>query len=116
VYGLIAVMTGAESNFAQLSLYIYSVLGLVALSWGLKSIKDVCRSSTVLDLQLTSSLFDRKTLSTHSILRTSSSSITSSQQLGQYSSPLSGGLIPRMMGSKFPIHMRRRPYGMMHQL
>lgn len=40
VYGLIAVMTGADSNFAQLSLYIYSVLGLVALSWGLKSVKD----------------------------------------------------------------------------
>ncbi|KAG1815436.1 Inositolphosphorylceramide synthase subunit Kei1-domain-containing protein [Suillus variegatus] len=40
VYGLIAVMTGANSNFAQLSLYIYSVLGLVALSWGLKSVKD----------------------------------------------------------------------------
>jgi hypothetical protein len=51
VYGLIAVMTGADSNFAQLSLYIYSVLGLVALSWGLKSVKDVRRFSTLLDLK-----------------------------------------------------------------
>ncbi|OAX38881.1 DUF1753-domain-containing protein [Rhizopogon vinicolor AM-OR11-026] len=40
VYGLIATLTGAGGNFAQLSLYIYSVLGLVALSWGLKSVKD----------------------------------------------------------------------------
>jgi hypothetical protein len=114
---LIAVITGAGSNFAQLSLYIYSVLGLVALSWGLKSVKDVRRFSTILDLQLTLFfLLDRKTLSTHSILRTSSSSTTSSQQLGRYFSLLSGGLIPRMMGSKFPIHMRRRPYDMMRQL
>ena len=41
VYGLIAVLMGAGGSFAQLSLYIYSVLGLIALSWGLKSVKDV---------------------------------------------------------------------------
>ncbi|KAJ8594772.1 DUF1753-domain-containing protein, partial [Rhizopogon salebrosus TDB-379] len=40
VYGLIATITGAGGTFAQLTLYIYSVLGLVALSWGLKSVKD----------------------------------------------------------------------------
>ncbi|OCH96323.1 DUF1753-domain-containing protein [Obba rivulosa] len=38
VYGLIAVLTGAGGSAAQLSLYIYSVLGLAALAWGLKAI------------------------------------------------------------------------------
>jgi hypothetical protein len=39
VYGLIAVLTGAGGSFAQLSMYIYSVLGLVALGWGLQVVK-----------------------------------------------------------------------------
>jgi hypothetical protein len=39
VYGLIAVLTGAGGSFAQLSLYIYSVIALVALGWGLKAVK-----------------------------------------------------------------------------
>ncbi|KAJ7237468.1 Inositolphosphorylceramide synthase subunit Kei1-domain-containing protein [Mycena haematopus] len=39
VYGLIAALTGAGGSFAQLSMYIYSVLGLVALGWGLKVVK-----------------------------------------------------------------------------
>ncbi|KAJ6569426.1 Inositolphosphorylceramide synthase subunit Kei1-domain-containing protein [Mycena capillaripes] len=39
VYGLIAVLTGAGGSFAQLSLYIYSVLGLVGLGWGLQVVK-----------------------------------------------------------------------------
>ncbi|KAJ7019376.1 Inositolphosphorylceramide synthase subunit Kei1-domain-containing protein [Mycena alexandri] len=38
-YGLIAVLTGAGGSFAQLSLYIYSVLGLAALWWGLQVVK-----------------------------------------------------------------------------
>ena len=41
IYGLIATLMGAVDTFAQISLYIYSVLGLVVLSWGLKSVKDV---------------------------------------------------------------------------
>ncbi|KAF8637588.1 hypothetical protein AX17_002657 [Amanita inopinata Kibby_2008] len=40
VYGLIAVITGAGGSFAQLSLYIYSVLALLALTWGLRTVKD----------------------------------------------------------------------------
>ncbi|EGN92279.1 hypothetical protein SERLA73DRAFT_99550 [Serpula lacrymans var. lacrymans S7.3] len=40
VYGLIALLTGAGGSFAQLSLYIYSVLGLVAFVWGLKVVKE----------------------------------------------------------------------------
>ncbi|KAI0075313.1 DUF1753-domain-containing protein [Panus rudis PR-1116 ss-1] len=36
VYGLIAVLSGAGGSAAQVSLYIYSVIGLVALAWGLK--------------------------------------------------------------------------------
>ncbi|TDL24080.1 DUF1753-domain-containing protein [Rickenella mellea] len=38
VYGLIAVFTGG--SFAQLSLYLYSVLALVALGWGLKAVSE----------------------------------------------------------------------------
>jgi hypothetical protein len=41
VYGLIAVLTGAGGSFAQLSMYIYSVLGLVALGWGIQVVKAV---------------------------------------------------------------------------
>jgi len=40
VYGLIAVLTGAGGSFAQLSLYIYSVIALVALAWGLRVVQD----------------------------------------------------------------------------
>ncbi|TFK26251.1 DUF1753-domain-containing protein [Coprinopsis marcescibilis] len=39
VYGLIAVLTGAGGSFAQVSLYIYSVLALAALAWGLHSVQ-----------------------------------------------------------------------------
>ncbi|KAK2463638.1 hypothetical protein APHAL10511_004389 [Amanita phalloides] len=38
VYGLIAVVTGAGGSFAQLSLYIYSVLALIVLTWGLRTV------------------------------------------------------------------------------
>lgn len=41
VYGLIAVLTGAGGSFAQLSLYIYSVVALIALVWGLRAVKNV---------------------------------------------------------------------------
>jgi hypothetical protein len=41
IYGLISVLTGAGGSFAQLSLYLYSLLGLVALGWGLKAVKEV---------------------------------------------------------------------------
>jgi len=40
VYGLIAVLTGAGGSFAQLSLYIYSVVALIALGWGLRVVKE----------------------------------------------------------------------------
>ncbi|KAF8627798.1 hypothetical protein AX15_004224 [Amanita polypyramis BW_CC] len=40
VYGLIAVITGAGGSFAQLSLYIYSVLALIVLTWGLRIVKE----------------------------------------------------------------------------
>jgi len=39
VYGLIAVLSGAGGSFAQLSMYIYSVIALVGLGWGLRAIK-----------------------------------------------------------------------------
>lgn len=40
VYGLIAMLTGAGGNAAQLTLYIYSVLALVAFAWGIRTIND----------------------------------------------------------------------------
>jgi len=47
VYGLIAVLTGAGGSAAQLSLYIYSTVALVALSWGLKAVKKEDPRSTL---------------------------------------------------------------------
>lgn len=41
VYGLVAVLTGAGGSLAQLSLYIYSVIGLVGIFLGLKAILHV---------------------------------------------------------------------------
>lgn len=38
VYGLISLLTGAGASAAQLSLYIYSTIALVALAWGLQAI------------------------------------------------------------------------------
>jgi hypothetical protein len=34
------VLTGAGGSFAQLSLYVYSAIALVALGWGLKAVKE----------------------------------------------------------------------------
>ena len=45
VYGLMAMLTGAGGNAAQLTLYIYSVLALAALAWGIRTINDVCPTS-----------------------------------------------------------------------
>ncbi|KAL1700204.1 Inositolphosphorylceramide synthase subunit Kei1-domain-containing protein [Schizophyllum commune] len=39
VYGLIAALTGAGGSFAQISLYLYSTLALVAIALGLKAVK-----------------------------------------------------------------------------
>ncbi|KAF9480509.1 DUF1753-domain-containing protein [Pholiota conissans] len=47
VYGLIAVLTGAGGSFAQLSLYIYSVLALVALAWGLRVVQEAHAKKTL---------------------------------------------------------------------
>jgi inositol phosphorylceramide synthase regulatory subunit len=41
VYGLIAALTGAGGSFPQISLYLYSTLGLIALAWGLRAVHDV---------------------------------------------------------------------------
>ncbi|KAG6856253.1 hypothetical protein H0H87_006009 [Tephrocybe sp. NHM501043] len=40
VYGLIAMATGAGGTFAQFSLYLYSVVALVGLVWGLRAVKE----------------------------------------------------------------------------
>jgi len=40
IYGLIALLTGAGGNAAQLTLYIYSALALVALTWGIRAVND----------------------------------------------------------------------------
>lgn len=41
IYGLIALLTGAGGNAAQLTLYIYSAVALIALTWGLRAINEV---------------------------------------------------------------------------
>ena len=54
MYGLIAVLTGAGGSAAQLSLYIYSTIALVALAWGLNAVNRVSLSHVRLPLpQLT---------------------------------------------------------------
>jgi len=40
IYGLIALLTGAGGNAAQLTLYIYSAVALIALTWGLRAINE----------------------------------------------------------------------------
>jgi hypothetical protein len=54
VYGLMAMLTGAGGNAAQLTLYIYSVIALAALAWGIRTINDVCPRSFSAALLLTS--------------------------------------------------------------
>ncbi|KAG6891254.1 hypothetical protein C0995_008506 [Termitomyces sp. Mi166 len=40
VYGMIAMVTGAGGTFAQFSLYLYSVVALIGLVWGLRAVKE----------------------------------------------------------------------------
>ncbi|KAH9967543.1 Inositolphosphorylceramide synthase subunit Kei1-domain-containing protein [Russula dissimulans] len=40
IYGLIALLAGAGGNAAQLTLYIYSALALIALAWGIRAINE----------------------------------------------------------------------------
>ncbi|KLO19075.1 DUF1753-domain-containing protein [Schizopora paradoxa] len=40
IYGIIALFNGAGGSFAQVSMYVYSVLMLVALWWGLKAVSE----------------------------------------------------------------------------
>jgi hypothetical protein len=41
VYGLIAALTGAGGSLPQLSLYVYSTIGLVAVMYALRAVTDV---------------------------------------------------------------------------
>ena len=41
IYGLIALITGAGGNAAQLTLYIYSALALIGLAWGIRAVNQV---------------------------------------------------------------------------
>lgn len=40
-YGILAILTGAPSTTAQLTLYLYSILTIVIFLWGLKRISEV---------------------------------------------------------------------------
>jgi len=40
IYGLIALLTGAGGNAAQLTLYIYSALALIGITWGIRAVND----------------------------------------------------------------------------
>lgn len=48
IYGLIALLTGAGGNAAQLTLYIYSALALIGLSWGIRAVNQVRHPSDYL--------------------------------------------------------------------
>lgn len=80
VYGLIAVVTGAGGSFGQLSLYIYSVLALIVLVWGLRRVKEVCRPTIYLPFEF--SYVDRKIPVRRPISRTFFSQTTSSPRYG----------------------------------
>lgn len=43
-YGILAILTGAPSTTAQLTLYIYSMATIVIFLWGLKKIGEVWSS------------------------------------------------------------------------
>lgn len=90
VYGLIAVLTGAGGSFAQLSLYIYSVIALIALVWGLRAVKDVCTAYLAFP-SLSHLYVSRKIPSRLYTLPISLQQTTSSQRHGQSFSRLSGG-------------------------
>ena len=107
VYGLVAVLTGAGGSLAQLSLYIYSVLGLIALVWGLKAILHVC-GTVHLPSQATANALCRRILSSHSTLHTSSSLITSSPRHGLCSLRWYGGSTLLMTAVCKPIRRLRR--------
>ena len=97
VYGLIAVLTGAGGSVAQLSLYMYSVIGLIALIWGLKAIIHVCYPLDPFVLSLTSlSPPCRRMQSNPCTLLICSSRTICFLRHGSCSSPLFGGSTPRM--------------------
>jgi hypothetical protein len=52
IYGLIALITGAGGNAAQLTLYIYSALALIGLRWGIRAVNDVRTTFNFLFLSL----------------------------------------------------------------
>ena len=108
VYGLIAVLTGAGGSFAQLSLYIYSVLALLALAWGLRVVQEVCQPvrSTAHPLILSST---RRIPKRHFILLTYFSPTISSLLLGLSSLLLSGGCGRRMMDAAKRILLPNTP-------
>jgi Inositolphosphorylceramide synthase subunit Kei1 len=41
IYGLIALLTVAGGNAAQLTLYIYSAFALIGLTWGIRAVNEV---------------------------------------------------------------------------
>jgi hypothetical protein len=47
VYGLMAMLSGAGGNAAQLTLYLYSVVALAGLAWGIRTINDVCPTTSL---------------------------------------------------------------------
>jgi hypothetical protein len=46
IYGLIALLTGAGGNAAQLTLYIYSAFALIGLTWGIRAVNEVRYTSS----------------------------------------------------------------------
>jgi len=107
IYGLIAVLTGAGGSFAQLSLYIYSVIALLALTWGLRAVKDV-RLILCFFFSLTHPPH-RRIQDRPSTLPTFLPQTMSSQLPGPSFSLLSGGSGRLMMVDVRQTHQHRRP-------
>jgi hypothetical protein len=91
---LMAMLSGAGGNAAQLTLYIYSVVALAALAWGIRTINDVCTTS--LFPAILTHFLSQENPKHMLYLPTPSSLIISSTPPGPYILLFAGGYIPRM--------------------
>ena len=108
VYGLMAMLTGAGGNAAQLTLYLYSVVALAGLAWGIRTINDVC-SNTILFRPFCSPLISpRRIRNTCSTLPMYSLPIISSTPHGPYILPFAGGYIPPMTAGAMRTPLRSK--------
>jgi Inositolphosphorylceramide synthase subunit Kei1 len=111
IYGLIALLTGAGGNAAQLTLYIYSALALIGLSWGIRAVNQVRRPLIILLIPTYLSP-RRRTQSICFILLTYSSPIISLIPSGPFISLSIGGYIPPTTAAAMQTLRRSRRLSM----